>query len=364
MRVALLGEFSGVHKYLKEGLRNLGHEAIVVAGGDGFKKIEADVPIEAILSGKFGDVERLIGGVERLIRLTYQVSNLKYVDVCQLVNPFYFSSYPQLNSFLISAARRSANGFFLLAAGSDAFFWKHGRQKLKAGLFDDFLRFDLKKKFSPLDSKRAYAVNMMAADSSDGIIPVMYEYEVSYIDHPKRLNTIPLPVNTETIKYEENIIGKKLVVFHGLNRYGFKGTRLVEEAFSILRDRYPNDLDLVIDGKMPQDEYLKVMARTNVVLDQMYSHSLGMNGIQALAMGKIVLGGVEPESLRSIGVDTSPAIALSPSVLSVVQAVENLLETRDTLTERGFQGRIFAEQVHGHIKVAGQYVETWKNAMM
>lgn len=182
---------------------------------------------------------------------------------------------------------------------------------------------------------------------------------MSYLHHSKRLPTIPIPINTNKIECKENTISKKITVFHGLNRFGFKGTRHVEEAFDFLSKKNSNDLELIIDGKMPLNEYLKVMQRTNVVIDQMYSHSLGVNGVYALAMGKIVMGGAEPESLKSLGVESSPVINLKPNAQSIIDEVEKLLAKPNNIQELGFKSRQFAEQVHGHTKVAQQYIETW-----
>ncbi|OYY26990.1 MAG: glycosyltransferase, partial [Sulfurovum sp. 35-42-20] len=120
-----------------------------------------------------------------------------------------------------------------------------------------------------------------------------------------------------------------------------------------------NDLELVIKGNMPLDEYLELMQRTNIVIDQVYSHSCGVNAIYALAMGKIVLGGAEPESLRSLGVDSSPVINIKPSAQSIVDEIEKILAHRSEIESIGYESRQFAENIHGHVKVAKQYLKTW-----
>lgn len=356
MKVLLVGEMSGLHSYLRDGLNALGHAATVMARADGFKKFKADIPLDGGLGGVWGGV------AARLLQPLHLARSRGY-DVTQLINAFSLSGRGMAQEFSLRQMEKVAPSFFLLAAGSDAMFWRYGREKLKKGLFDDHLEYDLKAKIEPLETAAAHQWNLKVAGASAGVIPIMYEYEVSYEHHPKRLKTIPLPVNLEKIPYRDNRVGKKLVVFHGLNRYGFKGTRLVEEAFSELGRRYPNDLELVIDGRMPHEKYLDLMARTNVVIDQIYSHSLGVNGIQALAMGKVVLGGVEPESLQSLGLDSSPAIGLQPSVRSIIENVENLLARRDEVASIGYESRKFVEKVHDCVKVAQRYVSTWNRAV-
>mgnify|MGYP003116329612 CR=1 FL=1 len=286
MKVLLLGEFSALHKNLKEGLEELGHEVTLAASGDGFKKVPVDILLESKLPSKLGVIHKNL-----LWWNTLRV--MKDFDVVQLMNPFLFHAKFFPKKMFFKKIIKKNKKFFILAAGDDAYFWKFGRKSLSYGPFDDFLKYDLKYKEYYMDSEWAFRFNSWLVNRSRGVIPVMYEYEVSYQNEVKRLETIPLPMNLKEIKYVEN-------------EYGFKGTRYVEEAFRYLSSKYPNQLELIIKGQMPLKEYLQLMSRTNVVIDQMNSYSLGVNGVYALAMGKVVMGGGEPESLKSLGVNNSP----------------------------------------------------------
>ncbi len=358
MKILLFGEYSALHKNLKDGLRELGHEAIVAAHGDSFKKIPADISFEPLSNIK------IIGYIEKICRPFLRLRDLTNFDVVQIINPFVY--YPnrlpfhkEISGCLYNKLISGNKKFFLLAAGDDAYYWRYGRKSLSYGPFDDYLKYDLKQSSYHMETDEALRFNENLVERSNGVIPVMYEYELSYKNSHKRLPVIPLPLNVDDIKYTENSPKGKLVVFHGLNRYGFKGTRHVEEAFEILRRKYPSDLELYIDGNMPLSDYLGLMQKTNIVIDQLNSYSLGMNGVYALAMGKVVLGGAEKESLASLGVDKSPVINVRPSATSIVKAVEHLLERRSNIIDIGMESRIFAERVHGHIKVANQYLDIW-----
>jgi glycosyltransferase involved in cell wall biosynthesis len=354
MKILLLGEFSALHKNLKDGLVELGHETVVAAYGDGYKKVPNDSSFDSEFTG-------ILCKIHRRTLLFNSLCKLKNFDIVQLMNPFLFniSYFPTI--FFYQQLIKQNEKFFMLGAGSDAYFWKNGRQELAYGPFDSFLKYDRQSENYFMSTHEAYQFNKVIVEKVRGVIPIMYEYEVSYKNEKKRLNTIPIPININKIQYDDNRVGQKLVIFHGLSRYGFKGTPIVEEAFKYLSKKYPNDLDLIIDGKMPLSEYLDVMKRTNVVIDQMYSHSLGVNGVYALAMGKVVMGGAEPESLKSLGVNTSPVINLKPNAKSIIDEVEKLLKNRNQIQELGFKSRQFAEQVHGHVKVAQQYIDTWMN---
>ncbi len=356
MKILLLGEFSALHKNLKEGLIELGHDAVVAAGGDGFKKIPTDISF---------DFSSPFPGALKKIHYRYQlystVSQLKGFDVVQMANPFIFPSKYFPREALINSLIKNNNKVFLSGAGCDAYFWRYGRKQLKYGPFEETLKYDQNKTHSHLESEASFKFNEWLVNQVKGVIPIMYEYEASYSSSPKRLNTIPIPINIDKIEYKENTPGKKLVIFHGLNRYGFKGTRHVEEAFEYLSKKYPNDLELVIEGNLPLNEYLELMQRTNIIVDQMHSHSLGVNGVYALAMGKVVMGGAEPESLTSLGVNSSPVINVQPNAASLIEQIEKLLENKNNIAKLGYESRLFAEQVHSHTKVADQYINTWTN---
>ena len=355
MKILLLGEFSALHKNLKEGLLELGHEAVVAGCGDGFKKVPVDISFDS-------DLPSILGSACRRLKPLLNLIHMQGFDVVQLVNPFIFKIKYFPGEYFLDRIINNNKKFFLLGAGDDAYFWQYGRKLLKYGPFDDVLKYDLKAESCFLESEASFRYNKKVLDLANGLIPVAYEYEVSYkTEFKKRLRTIPIPINTREIGFQENKVANKITVFHGLNRYGFKGTRHVEEAFEFLSKKYPNDLELIIAGQMPLNEYLKIMRRTNVVVDQLYSHSLGLNGIYALAMGKIVMGGAEPESLRSLGVEVSPVINLNPNAQSLIDEIEKLLAMRDQISKISVESREFAEKVHCHIKVAQKYVETWNS---
>lgn len=353
MKILLLGEYSGVHKNLKEGLMELGHDAVIASSGDGYKKIPCDINLNSSLP--FG-----LDKVIRKIKPLYKLPQFANFDVVQLMNPFIFYHKIFPWNYFYNQIKKNNEKFYMLAAGDDAYFWRYGRKYLKYGPFDDFLKYDLKSKKFYMESDSSLDFNNRLVDLVDGVIPIMHEYAISYRDCLKRRDVIPIPLNVKKINYKENKPSNKIVIFHGLNRYGFKGTRHVEEAFKILKKKYPNDLELIIDGGMPLNSYLELMRRTNVVIDQTNSYSLGVNGVYAMAMGKVVLGGAEPESLLSLGVDETPVISIQPSSSSIILAIEKLLNDRASVVDIGHQSRLFAESVHDHVLIAEKYVKTWR----
>ncbi|OEC35320.1 Glycosyltransferase involved in cell wall bisynthesis [Pseudomonas cuatrocienegasensis] len=353
MKILFLGDFSSLYQNLKEGLQELGHDPVIASYGDGWKKIPTDIYLGGGGSGWIEKIKRKTGPYVHYKKLTG-------FDVVQYINAFYFYHPLMPNKLLLDRLIKNNRKFYLSAAGSDAFYWRYGPEYLAYSPLDDYLKYDLKKKSTYLSSRSSLDFNSWLVSRVDGVVPIMYDYEISYKGVKSLKKVIPIPMNLKKIRYKENVVGNKLVVFHGLSRYGFKGTRHVEEAFSYLKHKYPNDLELIIAGGMPINQYLSLMERVNVVIDQVNSYSLGVNGIYALAMGKVVLGGAEPESLSSLNVVSSPVINLKPDSSSIIASIEYLLENRNLVSEISYSSRLFAETHHDYIKVAQKYLECWR----
>ena len=355
MNILLLGEFSALHKNLADGLCVLGHQVLTASDGNSWRKIKSNIIFESKLPGRWGTYEKEI------------VSPLKYRDklvghdVIQLINPHIFSKIMGFNKKYIRHLINNNEKSFLLACGDDALFWENHTQ-MRYSPLNDYKKYDLQLQEYPLEQANAYKWNVELANKVNGIIPVMIEYTYGYNNFKNRKNTLPIPINVDDIEYIENIPGKKLVIFHGLNREGFKGTHHVRKAFSRLQRKYPNDLEFVLDGGLPLNQYLDIMKRTNVVIDQTSSYSCGVNAIYALAQGKVVLGGAEPESLQELGIEKSPVINILPDPLDIEKKILYLLDNRNMITEMGYQSRLFAEKNHNYINIASDYVDIWKNS--
>jgi len=345
MKVIFLGEYSSFYKNLAEGLRVLGHNAEVASAGDGWKKIHSDIDLS------------ITGNTIIYRKKLYQfLRGLKDYQVVQLINQDFFPPRYFPYRHVINTLLKNNEKMFLSAAGDDAFLWRYGRQHLRYGHFEGALK-DWKKSY--WESSKVFSLNKYIADKSAGVIPIMYEYEIGYSQHPNLRKTIPLPINTAKIKYSPNVVSGRLVIFHGITRYWTKGTNHVEKAFEVLERKYPNDLDLRINEHLPLNEYLNELKIANVIIDQTSSYSCGMNALFSLAMGKIVMGGAEPESLVSLGISQSPVVNILPDSDDIVRKIEFLLENRSKVEEMGFNSRKLIEEHHDYIKVAQQYVREW-----
>jgi len=353
VKVLLLGEFSGLHKNLKEGLLELGHDVTIASSGDGWKSIKSDLNIGPSRKG----ILRKPSGLWSILRA---VPMLKDYDVVQIVSPTVFPRVFGINKAILRYIFNKNKKVFLVGAGCNdsgtADFFENG---LKYPQFYKEI-----KKSNPrmwIQSEKGRKFNDWIFQKINGFIPIMYEYAEGYrrIGYKKLCPTVPIPINTDSVQYTKNKVNGRLVVFHGLNREGVKGTPIIRKAMERLQNEFPDDVECIIDGKMPLDEYLSVLERVNVVVDQVYSVSVGVNGVYNLAMGKVVVGGGEMEFLEEFGLDRSPLIPIEPTVEDVYEKLKSLVGCNEYLEELGQRSRAFAENLHDYKKVAQSYVDIW-----
>jgi len=356
MKILLLGEFSSFHKNLAEGLRALGHDAVVAGDGDGSKNIPVDTKLNSIHQNFYGKIERNLKKIKFL-------SRIEDYDIVQLINPFFVNMHvPFLQKIYKQISARN-NKFFMTATGMDAYIWKYANKKLLYTPLNDFLRFDIKKNKYFMQSDKAWKFNKEIINHLDGIIPTLYEYQICYTEETKKIMPlIPIPINTDKHKFLEFKNRDKLNIFHGLTRYGNKGTRHVESAFKKIEKKFSNHVETAIIGGISFDDYMGYLSKADVVIDQVNSYSMGMNALISMAMGKIVLGGNEIEShINEHNLD-SPCINVRPDSDDIVQKVEELLDKKNSLKSIVHDGRQYIEKYHSHITVAEQYLDAWKKA--
>jgi hypothetical protein len=129
-----------------------------------------------------------------------------------------------------------------------------------------------------------------------------------------------------------------------------------------MKNKYPKDLECLIEGKLPLEKYLKLISTVNIALDQTSSYSYGVNAVYSLAMGHIVMSGSEPESLKEFNITESPIINILPSTEDIINKMNYVLDNRSNICEWGYKSRLYAESLHDHVLVAQKYLDVWAEA--
>lgn len=357
MKILLLGEFSSFHKFLKDGLCKLGHEVTIAATGDGFKKIKCDINLESNLPNIIG---KLLSSI-KMLKLAIDSRNY---DIVQLICPKVFPKRFKFNEMLMQIISHNAKKLFLLGAGAtnlNTYMANFLQNNFKYKEFYKIIIEESEGTNLYSQTKEGMDYHNWLHNKITGYIPIMYEYAEPYrqVNFEKLCPTIPIPINIDEIKYSENKPEEKIVIFHGLNRELSKGTPIIREALEKIQKDYHNEVEIIIEGKMPLKEYIELMKKTNIIIDQTYSVSSGVNGLIGMAMGKIVLGGGEKECLNEFGLDSCPMIPIEPNSENIYKKLEYLILNRQLIPRIGEDSRKYVEKVHNYIDIAKKFETTW-----
>lgn len=364
MKILIVGEYSGFSKYLSRGLREIGHEAFVFSWGDGFKRIEQEDGITIDISN-FAVLGRPIMGSHNLkrlfsnLKLSKKISSLsQYFDCALIINPCFIKQghnilkpYPTICQ--IKSMLKSQDNIYLSACGNDFIF--NSFLPLR-GKVSDFI---LSKFTRSLDVDK---INYLSfSEYIKGVIPVMIDYSEAYKYFEKQykyriLPTIPLPFDTQSV-VECGYNGGTINIFHGVTRPEEKGSPFIINAMKRIAEKYADKVKINIVSHLPLNEYLKILERADILIDQAYAKSYGMNAIEGLAMGKIVLSGNEPGNAEEFGVTDCPVVNIKPDADDIYNKLEQLVNNIDKVKQLSKESVQYARIIHDQKNVARKYIE-------
>ena len=106
-----------------------------------------------------------------------------------------------------------------------------------------------------------------------------------------------------------------------------------------------------------------MMESCDVLLDQLYGYSPGMNALLALTKGKIVVGGAEEECYDILGEkELRPMVNVTPDEQDVYNKLEQLvLLPPERIKQMKEESLLFVKRHHDHRRVAEQYIDFWNS---
>ena len=360
MKILLFGEYSGFFNCLKDGLVALGHEVFLASlNGDGIKNFPSDYKWE----GKhFAQWQKIGLGA---LYLTGNLMNHRHLlsgyDVVLLIAPNAVSYRVWLNKIPYNYIRKNNKKVFLSGAGITAHlfdYWYNSNEKYKSYM-EGYLIND--KNFFYKDNPSLLKWEKELFDMVDGYIPIWYEYYMPFKDFPNCLDVVRIPVNINKFEYKPNIVKDKVVFYHG-SRYECKGTRYIKAAFERMKKNYGDKGEYICAGMLPFNEYMQLVERTNVIVDDANSYSIAMNGLFSMLKGKLIMGGAEPVANEMYGYKYNPVFNICPDVDQICGTMINILNRKNEIEEIGLQGRKFVEEYHNYIDIAKQYESIFINA--
>lgn len=354
MKVLLMGEFSGLSTNLKNGLLELGIDCTLASIGDGWKKIPgADIPLYNV-----EEKSTLKKFYNYIIEPYKNRDRFSGYDVVQMVYPVLFK--PAINKRMLDYIKANNGSLFVsIAGGCSPVYESYVDGRLGYYIYDNnpesCHRYVSKRwKFRSIVEQEKYGYRI-----ADGIVPIMYEYAVGVRDFDNCKKTIPIPFDSTKIEYSPNVVKGKIRILHGIIREKSKGSDIIKQALDIIQKRHPNDVEVIIDGKMPLNDYLNLLKSVNILVDQCKEHCYGLNALYAMAEGRIVLGGATENSLKEYHLDSSPVFHIGPDVNQIVDQLEYVISRKNDFEELGYNSRKFVETFHNHARIAQLYVDMW-----
>lgn len=362
MKILLIGEYSNLHWGLSEGLKELGHEVCVISNGDFWKNYQRDISLVR-------DNTKPFSGIRYICKTISLLPRMRDYDIVQLINPMFLEIKAEYITPFYRYLRKHNKKIFLGAFGMDALWVKAGTDtntfrysdfNIGNKVIDNESTRELVKDWSGTAKER---LNYMIADDCNGIIAGMYEYHTAYKQcYNDKLTYIPMPINITQIDRQQIEEHDKIRFFIGIqkSRSQYKGTDIMLRALMRIKDTYPDKCEILKAENIPFDKYSKMIDDCDVLLDQLYGYSPGMNALLALAKGKIVVGGAEEECYEILNENKlRPMINVIPDEKDVYDKLESLLLSPQKIKQLKHESLLYVEKHHNHRKVAEQYLKFW-----
>lgn len=376
MKILLVGEYSRLHNSLKEGLKTLGHEVLLVGDGDYFKNYPVDIKLH----------RRCRTGLSKLIKnLIYRLSGfdisswlmlrsvlrhqaqLAGYDVVQLINESPLGIAPKHELTFIKWLAAHNDKLFVLACGTDYVSVKYAMDKnFRYSILDPYFQGKVSHKdYAPVLKylhKNYLTLHKSVYGLSRGYIASDLDYAIPYRGIEKYMGLIPNPINTDNIEFVAQDKEKKPVIFHGVNtkNYYKKGSDYFDQALEIVNLKRPGSFIIERTEDLPYTEYIKKLAQSDIVLDQVLGYDQGYNALEAMAQGKVLLTCAEKEWRDHYNIpEHCVALNAVPDAQNIAALIVELIDHPAQRVVLGEQARSFIQEHHDYVKVSQQYVTLW-----
>lgn len=375
MKILLIGEYSRLHNSLKEGLQKLGNDVTILGFKDGFKDFPVDFPLEKKCDSGFLKKVKLtvlvLTGFDISSYLTYRQfwknrNDFKDFDVVQLINEHsFFCSYRHEKKILEYLFKHNKK-VFLLSCGDDYPYVNYNfahpenpsiiQPYLAGKIADKDFSNVLKFRTKPFKKLHDYLYQNI-----DGVISTDVDYHIPLKDYPNYLGLIPSPINLDKFQKKELVINERIILFHGINRESYfkKGNDFFEKALETVKKKYDTQIDVFVTENVPYNDYINRYNQAHIVLDQLYGHDQGSNGLEAMAKGKVVFTNASNAFEKQYNLKEKVAINGLPNVDYLVNELSFLIENPDAIIAIGKRARDFIEKEHDYLKIAEKYLDIW-----
>lgn len=365
MKILIIGEFSAFAKHLKSGFKQLGHHCVVTTPGDDFKGLKGDSDdIKYSVYKDFKILGKTLVGSHRILnpitnrKIAQAVKKIGRPDLILIINHVFVSaSFWQVGvsiKYIRECHSLGTKVISLCCGGAPCEMY---RSSLR---YYDIMYPQGYPTPTKLDDRKFTKLLGL----SDLIVPIGWDYKHNVTEYCKAKgittpihNSIPLPITIEDTKIT-SCIGRRIVIFHGIIREQFKGTKYFREALERITKEFPEKVEVVIDGKMPYEQYIELLKRMDILLDQTNSYGMGVNAELGLMQGKVVLSGNEPENENDMQLGRFPCINAKPDVDYLYEILKDLILNPEKVDKIKLESRNFAIRYLDAKIIARRYLES------
>lgn len=362
MKILLIGEYSNVHWTLAEGLRSLGHTVCVVSNGDFWKDYRRDISLVRKYTKP--------GGLSYMLKLYALLPKFKGYDIVQLINPMFLEIKAERIAPIYRYLKKHNRKVFLGAFGMDAFWVEACTRKPHMFRYSDFNIGDrdivndyTREQSADWQGTAKATLNHEIADTCNGIIAGLYEYHEAYKGtYADKLAYIPLPVEPGKGDIQAYSQERKIRFFIGIQkeRSIYKGTDIMLRALERIAADYPDDCEILKAESVPFEQYSRMIDDCDILLDQLYGYSPGMNALLAMSKGKIVVGGAEEECYTILDEkELRPMVNVTPSEEDIYNKLEWIIDNKEQIARMQRESIEFIKKHHHPKSVARLYLDFW-----
>lgn len=377
MKILLVGEYSRLHNSLKEGLIIKGHQVVLVSSGDYFKKYETDYSFHPSFLSNYWLVRKVknafhklttidLEKAERGLRFYLLLPKLNDFDHVQLINSDAIETFPWLSRILYKKLFHNIKSRSLLICGDetpviDYLLKKEIGYSILTPYFEDPSlknHFEHPLKYTTKSYRKTF--NWLFKNCQN-LITSDFDYKIPMEKMGFPVHFIPNPVNIQKLKFHESKTEEKIVIFLGINRSSYikKGIIFFKKALDIIREKYPNQVDIIITENIPYDTYINLYNKASILLDQVYAYDQGYNALEAMAKGKVVFSGAGKEFENYFNLTEKVAVHALPNANYLADQLSYLIENPNEIIAIGKRARTFIEEEHDYIRIAERYLEAW-----
>ena len=358
MKVLFIGDASNARYTLAKGLRELGHEAVVVGNGGGWRRMHVDISIERG-AGK-------IGAIIYLLRWLLLLPKLRGYDIVDFNGQFMMEFKPNLKRFFFDFIRKR-NRYTISTLLGIGHYYVKGCVEAKLFRSSDFNIGDEPRTNSFatemaegwLNQPEVVKLSKHMAETSHLLVGTGYEYWASLHHYfPEKTRFVPLPMELSEKNTNIRETDGPVRFFIGIQRERSeeKGTDILWKVLNQLKNDYPEKVTIIKAENVPYEEYCRMMEGSDILIDQLYT-CYAMNALIAMSKGIVAATVAVPEAYELLSERESfPMIDLPCDEEGIYHQLERFVLHPEMLAEAKRQSVEFVYKHHHYLKVARQYV--------